>query len=233
VSAASDALAERRATAIVLLSGGLDSGVALAAWRAEGGRVALALFADYGQRAVDRERAASKALAARFDVPWLGIDLPWLRDVAVQADSALVTDSARELPGGGSRERPGDAASAAAVWVPARNVVLIAVAAAHAEALGAGALVVGFNREEAATFPDNSEAFRSAMERALEFGARGGLRLVAPTMELDKPGIARRAASLGLGRDDFWSCYRDGDVPCGTCESCLRSARAWHTVAGS
>ncbi|MFM1871544.1 MAG: Queuosine biosynthesis protein QueC, partial [Planctomycetota bacterium] len=57
-------------TAVALLSGGLDSGVAAAKFVADGGTLALALFCDYGQRAVRREEAASRALAARWQVPW-------------------------------------------------------------------------------------------------------------------------------------------------------------------
>jgi 7-cyano-7-deazaguanine synthase len=210
--------------AVVLLSGGLDSGVALAEWRAAGGTVAVALTADYGQRAAAQEAAAGGRLAARWQVPWQALPLPWLGEAARQAGCALTTD--RPLPAG-SREVPGDASSAAAVWVPARNLVLCAAAAAFAEALRAGHVVVGFNREEAATFPDNSAGFVAALTATLRHACRVPVALASPTLALDKRGIVARARALGLGQADFWSCYGGGDAPCGRCESCARSMRAW------
>ena len=141
------------------------------------------------------------------------------------AGSALVSSTV-ELP---AREAsaPGDEESAAAVWVPARNLVLLAVAAAHAEAIGAQVLLAGFNREEAETFPDNSASFIRAMDGVLALGVRGGLEVVAPTQALEKKQVVAEARRLGFSRSDFWSCYRRGPQPCGCCESCVRSTLAW------
>lgn len=212
--------------AVVLLSGGLDSGTAAALWCAQGRAIALALFADYGQRAVEREAESSMALAGRLGVPWRRIGLPWLAGLAAASGSALVQGASRPVPERSSGD-PGDAESAAAVWVPARNLVLVAAAAAHAETLGATTVVVGFNREEAATFPDNSEAFVHALASALRLATRAGLGIASPTQGMDKRGIVAAARRLGLTQADFWSCYLGGAAPCGTCESCARSARAW------
>ena len=217
------------AAAIALLSGGLDSGVAVALWLARGGTIPLCLTADYGQRSAARERETAAALARRFGIDWRLLPLPWLGEAAARAGSA------RGAAGGDLPRRsaaaPGDAASAAAVWVPARNVVLLAAAAAFADALGAGSVLAGFNREEAATFADNSAAFAAAMESALRLGTRRDVRVVSPTLDLDKREIVAAARELGLGPQDFWSCYAGGATPCGACESCARSARAWQTPA--
>ncbi len=206
---------------IALLSGGLDSGVAAALFAAGGGRLRLALFADYGQRARAREAAASRALAARLQVEWRSVDLPWLGALATRSGSRL-------LPGTGPVPHgtvavPGDRGSARAVWVPARNAVLVALAAAHAEALEASCVVAGFNREEAATFPDNSPAFLAAGDAFLAHGTRSGVRVVSPTLQFDKDTIVQAARDLGYGPGDFWSCYEGDERPCGRCESCLRS----------
>lgn len=207
--------------AIALVSGGLDSGVAAARFVADGGKVTHALFFLYGQRAAPREAAASRALAQRWGATWTPIELPWLGELASCAGSAL-TDRSRALPRG-SAEEPGDAASAAAVWVPARNAVFVAIAAAFAEAHGADCVLAGFNREEGATFPDNSAAFVAAATAFLGHGTRTKVAVESPTLELDKAGIVAAARALGLGPEDFWSCYDGGDQPCGTCESCRRS----------
>ena len=212
--------------AIALLSGGLDSAVALALWLEGGKGIHLALTFDYGQRAAAQEARAAKALADRHALPWEEIHLPFLEKAA--AASALV-DPHRQLPEG-TPEQPGDHASAAAVWVPARNLVFLSVAAALAEAAGIGVLLTGFNSEEAQTFPDNSPDFLKAMNRALVLSTRTAVRAESPTLELDKREIADTARRFGFGPRDFWSCYGAGPDQCGRCESCLRSARAWKGV---
>ena len=84
-------------------------------------------------------------------------------------------------------------------------------------------MVAGFNREEAATFPDNSAAFLDAATHLLALGTRTGVRCISPTLAWDKARIVVEARRLGFGPDDFWSCYDGGDKPCGRCESCVRS----------
>lgn len=207
---------------IALLSGGLDSAVAAATFsQAPGVTLAACLFFDYGQRAARREAAAARRLADRFGAPFVAITLPWLGELARQAGSRLM-DGTGELPRG-SEQVPGDAASAAAVWVPARNVVFVAIAAAHAEAGGAQCVVAGFNREEAATFADNSAAFVRASDAQLALGTRTGVRVTSPTLAWDKAQIVAAARALGFTAGDFWSCYEGGERPCERCESCLRS----------
>jgi len=206
------------------LSGGLDSGVSLGLWLAQpGNQVSRCLTFDYGQRSVEPESRAASRLASRYGLEWQRIELPWLREAGQQSGSALL---AGDLPGG-SEAVPGDQDSAAAVWVPARNVAFLAIAASLAEANGDSVILTGFNREEAETFPDNSEAFVQAMDAVLHLGTRESVRVCSPTLEYSKLEIAQRAQDLGLAAGDFWSCYDGGDTPCGRCESCLRSARAW------
>ena len=207
---------------VALLSGGLDSAVAAILFaRAPGNQLALCLFFDYGQRAREREATASRALAARQGVPWQSVELPWLGALAQRSGSRLV-EGTGPVPHG-TAARPGDGASALAVWVPARNAVFVAAAAAHAEALGANCVVAGFNREEAATFPDNSQGFLDAATSFLGHGTRNGVAVTSGTLLMDKRQIVSAARELGLGPADFWSCYEAGPEPCGRCESCLRS----------
>lgn len=207
--------------AVVLLSGGLDSAVAAAVHRREHGPLLGAVFCDYGQRARLREAAAAGALCRRWDVPLHHVALPWLAALARTSGSRLVS-GAGALPCS-TPEAPGDAVSASAVWIPARNAVFVSIAGAHAEALGADVVVAGFNREEAATFPDNSAEFVAAGARFLAFGTRTGVRVASPTIAWDKERIVAEARSLGLTAADVWSCYEGGERPCGRCESCVRS----------
>ncbi|MDD4858109.1 MAG: 7-cyano-7-deazaguanine synthase, partial [Candidatus Krumholzibacteria bacterium] len=93
-----------------------------------------------------------------------------------------------------------------------------------------GEVVVGFNREEAAAFPDNSETFLERINGALELGLRCRVRVVCPTLRMTKREIVDGALALGIPLELLWSCYGGGELPCGSCESCLRLKRA---VAGT
>lgn len=201
---------------MAILSGGLDSSVSLAA-AVRRMKVLLALTFDYGQRAARREREAAARIARRYRVPHRVIEIPWL---AALTRTALVNRRAR-LPRHEMSRR-----SAAAVWVPNRNGVFIEIAAAHAESLAATRLITGFNREEAATFPDNSEAYVRAVNRSLGYSTANGVRVVSFTTRLDKRAIVRLARRLGVPLGHVWPCYEGGRAWCGSCESCLRSLKA-------
>lgn len=187
----------------------------------EANELRAALFCNYGHRAAAREQLRATALAERFSVPLLTYDLPWLGELSRTAGSTLMADCG-DLPSA-TREAPGDEASARSVWVPARNAVFVAIAAAVAEAHGADCVVAGFNREEAATFPDNSQAFLSAATAFLQLGTRDGVEVVSPTIDCTKDDLVADAKRLGFTAGDFWSCYEGGTDPCGRCESCVRS----------
>jgi 7-cyano-7-deazaguanine synthase len=201
---------------VAILSGGLDSTVSLAV-AVRRMTVLLAVTFDYGQRAARREREASARIARRYRVPHRVIEIPWLASIT---RTALVNRKA-SLPRREMSER-----SAKAVWVPNRNGIFIEIAAAHAESLGAGRLITGFNREEAATFPDNSSAYVRAVNRALSYSTANGVRVVSFTADLDKRGIVRLGRKLGAPLGLIWPCYEGGRAWCRTCESCLRSLRA-------
>ncbi len=203
---------------VAILSGGLDSTVSLAA-AVRRMDVALALTFDYGQRAARREREAARRVARHYRVPHRVVEIPWL---AAITRTALVNRRAR-LPRHEMSPR-----SAKAVWVPNRNGVFIEVSAAHAESLGASRLVTGFNREEAATFPDNSSAYVRAVNRALSYSTANGVRVVSFTADLDKRAIVRLGRRLGAPLDAVWPCYEGGRAWCRACESCLRILRALH-----
>ena len=208
--------------ALVLLSGGLDSTVAAALARRTC-RPVLALTVDYGQRAAKQELAASYALARRFEFEHRTVYIPYLREASTGALVDRKVDVPRPSLADLDDSTGAAARSAAAVWVPNRNFALIAMAATWAEVNDIKYVVVGFNREEAATFPDNSAEFVAAADQLLAFGTRNRVRVQSPTLGFDKAEIVAAARRLGFRASDFWSCYDGGEVPCGTCESCLRS----------
>lgn len=215
-----------RVKSVVLLSGGLDSSANLALC-ADRDEPVLALTCRYGQRAADREVEAARGLAGEYGVRHEVLDISWL---GALGGSALTT-SAIAMPSP-AHDQLDDAritaASAKSVWVPNRNGVFINVAASVAERLGAERVVVGFNREEAATFPDNSVAYLDAATRALGYSTANGVRVHCYTAEMDKRGIVRELSRLRrpFPFERVWSCYEGSEKPCQRCESCRRLARA-------
>lgn len=209
---------------VVLLSGGLDSAVSLAQALLDS-EVVLCLTMDYGQKAARKEIAAAAALAAHYNVPHRVVELPFLKQItrtSLVEQEAHVPELSLE-----ALENPDVAkATAAAVWVPNRNGLFINIAACFAEALGCQQVVTGFNREEAATFPDNSLDFIDAANRALRFSTLSGVRVISYTARLSKAEIVALGKRLGVPWNLIWSCYHGGETMCGRCESCLRFARA-------
>jgi 7-cyano-7-deazaguanine synthase len=213
--------------AISLLSGGLDSVVA--AWLAAREMdLSLALTCDYGQRAAEREIWAASQVAAALGVPHQVIPLPWVAEVAGDA----LTDHARPLPKPDAGELDSEAAgqSAAAVWVPNRNGLLLNIAGVFADALGCEAIIVGFNAEEAATFSDNTDSYAQAATVAFAYSTRVRCTVVSPTVTMSKREIVRAGQAAGAPLELCWSCYEGGPAQCGACESCLRSWRAFEAA---
>ncbi len=208
---------------ITLISGGLDSIVATACAMREGD-VRLAITVDYGQRAAAREIEAAREVCARLGVPHETIDARWLASAGggalVERDVAVPEPEPDELSGEAAER------SAAAVWVPNRNGVLVNIAAARADASGAEAVVVGFNAEEAETFPDNGVAFLEALERAFAYSTRAGVRVHAPLASFGKAEILVEARRIDAPIEFAWPCYHGGSSLCGACESCRRFHRA-------
>jgi 7-cyano-7-deazaguanine synthase len=199
--------------AVVLLSGGLDSAVNLALARRYRAPI-LALTFDYGQRASRAEIRAARALCSFYGVEGRVISLPWLRGLLPRR----LAERGAVLP---TRFSDADA-----VWVPNRNGVFVAVGAAFAEAFGARAVVAGFNVDEAAQFPDNSQAFVAASNLALRYSTKAKVKLMSYTASLGKAAIAERAVRLELPLKYIYPCYGEGPRPCGRCASCRRTAAA-------
>ena len=206
--------------AVVLLSGGLDSTAAVALAPELGCEPAAALFFDYGQHAARKEELAARGIAGFYSIPFERIELPWM---AKFSKSALVAGAGE--PPRWSPDRLDDTAPRD-VWVENRNGIFLNVAAFYAAEQGMDAVVVGFNREEAAAFPDNSGEYVDRVNRALELSLGRRVRVIAPTLGMTKREIVARALALDIPWEFLWSCYRGGNLPCGSCESCLRLKRA-------
>lgn len=212
--------------AIALLSGGLDSCVA-AALLADKYDIVCALTADYHQKAVLREIEAARALCTKLGTEHRIIALPWLGAIT---STALVS---RDIDIPTTNEQSVDTkdeaqARARAVWVPNRNGLFANIAAAFADALEVTVIIVGFNAEEAATFSDNSIACANALTNSFSCSTIARPRIVAPTASLRKEEIVTLAAKYDIM--EFWSCYHGNEKMCGSCESCVRTIRAFRAA---
>ncbi len=209
---------------IALLSAGLDSTVNLKCAIDRVGVVAALTF-DYGQRAARREIESASAMCDRLGIHHQVVRLPWLMRITgtalVRRDKPLPRPRPERLDDPSAARR-----SAERVWVPNRNGVFLAVAAACAEAMGAKDVVAGFNAEEAESFPDNSPEFVRAYNRALRLSTRTGVQVRSYTARRGKPDIAALGLKIGAPLDLVWCCYDGGRRMCGRCESCLRFLRA-------
>jgi len=200
-----------RPGAIALLSGGLDSTVALAL--ALGTHdVRLVLFLDYGQRARDSERGSVLGVVNYYGLPFREIDISWLEDLSPHGMRV-----GKAVDGDDVQLRAMDD-----VWIPNRNGVFLNVAAAFAEKYSCEAVITGFNREEAAEFPDNSGDYVSRVNAGLEFSTRNQVRVQSPTLDLTKREILLKGIEVGAPLSVIWSCYRNGEKMCGACASCER-----------
>lgn len=210
--------------AVVLLSGGLDSTVNLLSARQEN-EIALALTFDYGQRAVVKEKAVASLVTRHFKIPHQVLELPFFS----QWGQSSLVDHKKSIPQGASVSIDNlkiSQETAKSVWVPNRNGIFLNIAAGFAEALGAQFIIPGFNKEEAATFPDNSEDFLQAATKSLQFSTANQVQVKCLTTNLSKTEIVALGKKLGMDWKWIWPCYFSGSSWCGQCESCQRSKRA-------
>lgn len=220
------------ASAVVLLSGGLDSATA-AAWAAARGIRLSALSIDYGQRhrvELDAARAVARSLAISDHVV-AGVDL------AAFGGSALVDDA---IPVPQGRSGAEIARGIPATYVPARNTVFLSLALAMAETRGATAIVLGINAVDYSGYPDCRPEYLAAFARMATLATRAGvegrpLEFLAPLVNLSKAEIIRLGLSLGVDYGLTTSCYAPDPRgrPCGTCDSCQIRAAGFVAAAAA
>jgi len=192
---------------VVLLSGGLDSTVALAL-QLEAGKDVQALTVDYGQRH-RREIMAAGDIAQHYGIKTHLVSV----SPEIFFGSALTSPNVA-VPNGAASEPD-------ATYVPARNTVLLALAAARADSIGAGQIVIGANADDAAAYPDCRPAYIHAFRDVLMTGTIGHVWVAAPLLYKSKTEIITEAHRLDVPIDLTWSCYQGGSEPCGTCGACI------------
>ena len=201
-------------TAVVLLSGGLDSMVAGGLAREAGYRV-LALTIDYNQRHRVELRAAAKVATALNAMSHIVLPL----DLTAFGGSALTADI--EVPKGGvGDEIP-------VTYVPARNTIFLSLTLGLAEVASASDIYIGVNALDYSGYPDCRPEFIDAFQKMATLATKAGveghpIRINTPLQFMTKADIVREGARLGLDMGLSWSCYdpAPGAQHCGLCDSC-------------
>ncbi len=198
--------------AVVLLSGGLDSAVALYYAKAEGYKCHCLIF-DYGQRhkkEVLQARKIAKAAACAYKI--LKIDFPW-------KGSALL-DKKIKVPERITRGIP-------VTYVAARNIIFLSFALSFAETLKSRQIFIAAHSQDYSGYPDCRPEFFAAFRRMAEVGTLRAAGILAPLLRKNKSQIILMGQKLGVPFNLTWSCYRGGKCPCGKCDSCRYRAKGF------
>ena len=212
--------------AISVFSGGLDCTVATTVFN--GDYEIHAITFNYGQKAFNQEMKASEKICEKMGWIHEVIDLPWLANIS---NSSLNTSD--EIPELGEEDLDDlDKSSETAenVWVPARNTVFTSIALSYAESIGAEIIIVGWNNEEGATFPDNSKEYLNEFNELVKVGSPDKIKIEAPCIDLNKEELVELGVNVGAPMKLSYSCYKGEDEPCGVCESCVRRNRAFKKI---
>lgn len=235
--------------AVCLLSGGMDSAVA-AAWAKDKGYTIRCLTVRYGQRhgrEVEAARAVADGLGAEehrvLEVPLDAFGGSSLMETR-GADAATAGEASGKASEAGDATEPisepedrpldeiGQPGDIPSTYVPARNTILIALAAAYAEASHAEAIIVGANALDYSGYPDCRPEYYQAMTEALRLGTKRGvegdpIEILAPLIGMTKGEIVETGMELKAPLGATWSCYRGGDAPCGRCDACRLRAKGF------
>ncbi len=202
---------------VILLSGGMDSVTALYQ-AAKDHEVIHALSFDYGSKHNRCELPFAEHHAKHLQIPHQVIDLGFVNELF---ESDLL-QSGGEIPDGHYAE-----ASMKRTVVPFRNGIMLAVACGFAESREAEGLVIAAHSGDHAIYPDCREPFMKAMSQAMRAGTYAEIQLLRPFIAMDKSQIATRGTELGVDFAQTWSCYKGGEVHCGTCGTCVERIEAF------
>ena len=207
-------------SAIVLVSGGMDSCVTAAIAKSENEEIAF-LHISYGQRTEQRERKAFNDIADFYNVEKrLDVSIEYLAKIggsSLTDESIEITEADLE-----SKEIPTS-------YVPFRNANMLSIATSWAEVLKANAIYIGAVAEDSSGYPDCRPEFYAAFEKAIETGTKPDtfIKIKTPIIHLSKAEIVKKGIELNAPLQLSWSCYRSEDLACGTCDSCALRLRGF------
>lgn len=197
---------------VVLLSGGLDSTVALY-WALDQGFHVETLTFEYYRRS-KRERDARAKISKSAHCANRTIKLGFLKEI----------DDVR------MGNRNGALECAPNAYIPSRNVIFYGIAASFAEISDSRFIIGGHNRDDVKSFPDASPVFFRSLNRTMTIGRVSGSRtgrIILPLSRLSKRQVIQLGIKLNVPFENTWSCYRSEKEPCGSCPSCILRSNAF------
>jgi 7-cyano-7-deazaguanine synthase len=207
--------------AIVLLSGGMDSLVCAGEALNNNQQVSF-LHMNYGQKTSDREKQSFEKIAHHYNVrpeDCKIIDMTFLRQIG----GSSLTDDKIEVKSyqGDSKEIPDS-------YVPFRNSIILSLAVSWAEVVGATKLYIGANFEDSPGYPDCRPSYYKAFNQLIKEGTKASnIEIVTPVINLKKKEIVKKGMELKVPFHLSWSCYKNSDIACGTCDSCSLRLRGF------
>ncbi len=205
--------------AIVLLSGGMDSLVTAAMAFLENDEVHF-LHTSYKQRTEAKELWCFQQLCEYYHPKSSKvIDLSWLQDIG----GSSLTDAALEI------KDHDDSSEVPNTYVPFRNANLLCAAVSWAEVIQANRIYIGAVEEDSSGYPDCREVFFEAMQSLIRTGSKDlfPIQIKTPVLHMSKTDIVRKGIELKAPFQYSWSCYKNDEPACGTCDSCHLRLKAF------
>lgn len=205
--------------AIVLVSGGMDSLVTAAIAKQENDEIYF-LHVNYGQRTEVRELRSFRKMKDFFKPKEVLIaDIAYLTQIG---GSSLTDNNIDVSDHQENNEIPN-------TYVPFRNTHIISIAVSWAEVIGAEKIYIGAVEEDSSGYPDCREKYFIEMQKTVNEGTRNEtkIKLITPILHMRKSEIIKLGAKLEAPFELSWSCYRNNDIACGKCDSCVLRVNAF------
>ncbi len=208
---------DEKSTAIVLLSGGMDSALCLAL-AVKDNYIPATLHLNYGQRTQKKELQAFEKLSNYYNVKErLVVDVNHLSQIG----GSSLTDSKINVAENAIEESTIN--NVPNSYVPFRNANILAIAVSWAEVINAKAIYIGASQVDFSGYPDCKAEFFDAFQNVINTGTKPetNINIITPLINLTKTDIVRDSLKLNVPIEYTWSCYQNDDEACGVCDSCL------------
>ncbi len=197
--------------AVLLLSGGMDSGVLLA-WASKRYSKIYALNIDYGSKHAKKEMFMAENLARKYNATYTRINIPFIAELF----SSSLLSTGEPIPDG-----PYSRELMSSTVVPFRNGIFISIAVGYAENLHINKVLIASHAGDHPVYPDCRNKFIDAISLAAIEGTNTHVEVKAPFGNMDKRDIARLGRDLGFDFTLTWTCYKGLELHCGKCPACL------------
>lgn len=199
---------------MIIVSGGMDS-ITLLHERKD--TIALAVSFDYGSNHNAREIPFARLHCQRLGIRHVVIPLAFMQ----QYFKSSLLEGADAIPDGHYAD-----SNMKSTVVPFRNGIMLSIAVGIAESNSLKRVLIANHGGDHAIYPDCRPEFITAIDAAAKAGTYVDVAIEAPYTNISKTDIARRGKSLAIDYSETWSCYKGGQVHCGTCGTCVERKEA-------